>query len=205
LKLSKDDWAALDDWMKTYVESMFDRKMQVYTIIDEPAPRTDLQDAKTASEDHEPSAPIEEQPTRPDSMEPIELSDIVIREFDHLSDSTLEKAMRRKVLYTRSSHNFLFDFDVAIRDTFAIKGEGVNPKTLIELVVSLLVDSGMHVENIRNEEGFAFVFLRMEDTRAALSIGISDDVVCIPVTIVGSSPRKIAQLAEKLRAAFQTF
>jgi hypothetical protein len=205
LKLSKDDWVALDDWMKTYVESMFDRKMQVYTIIDEPAPRTDLQDTKTSEDDYDPSGPKDEPPTLPESIEPIELSDIVIREFDQLSDSTLEKAMRRKVLYSKFSHNFLFDFEVAIRDTFAIKGEGVNPKTLVELVVSLLVDSGMQVENIRNEEGFAFVFLRMEDTRAALSIGISDDVVCVPVTIIGSNPRKIAQLAEKLRAAFQTF
>ena len=196
VKLSKDDWQLLDKWMKDYVEKMFEQKMQDFAITDEPAPRTEETPLIVKEPESEPLPEVEIS-----EHDSIDVSDILIRNFPTLSDQLLETAMRRKVLYSRVSHGFLFESDPPHRESVAVQSDTAEPNRLLEKVLDVLLAAGMrHVETI-DEEGFSFVFLRKDGMKASVSIATCFSQVSIPIVLVGEKNREIITLAEKIRQA----
>jgi hypothetical protein len=125
LKLSKEDWKVLDGWMKDYIKSLFDQEKQEYDITDEPAPR------------------VEEPPPTPKStsmewelervpITELDTDQIRIRRFGPLSALLLGKAATRQVLYSRASHEFLFNSEKDVRETLLVERDGVDPLEAIE-------------------------------------------------------------------------
>ncbi|MHA1577704.1 MAG: ATP-binding protein, partial [Candidatus Thorarchaeota archaeon] len=194
VKLSKDDWQILDKWMKDYVEKMFEQKMQDFAITDEPAPRTEeiLPVPKETDSDAFPEI---------SERDSIDISDFQIRNFPTLSDQLLETALRRKVLYSRASHRFLFESDPPHRESVSIQSETAEPTRLLEKVLDVLLAAGMRHVETTNEEGFSFVFLRKDGMKASVSIGTCFSQVSIPIVLVGEKNRELVTLAEKIRQA----
>ncbi len=195
LNLSQEDWKVLDDWMQKYVENMFAERMQEFRITEQPAPRIEigelLPEEPVEIEIDETSAGIGE----------LDLSDFSIKEFSELQRPLLEKAMSRKVLYSPTSHEFLFGSEVSHRETESIQSVGTDPIGLLRSVVSVLIAAGMKYIRTVEEDGFSFILLRKEGLRASVSAGVSVDAVNIPVVIVGDNQKTIVSIADKLRAA----
>lgn len=196
VKLSKDDWQLLDKWMKDYVEKMFEQKMQDFAITDEPAPRTDETPpvVKETKSDTLPEIEVSERDS-------IDISNILIRNFPTLSDQLLETALRRKVLYSRASHRFLFESDPAHRESVSIQSDTAEPNRLLEKVLDVLLAAGMRHVETTDEEGFSFVFLRKDGMKASVSIATCFSQISIPIVLVGEKNREIVSLAEKIRQA----
>jgi hypothetical protein len=193
LNLSQEDWKILDDWMQKYVENLFAERMQEFTITKEPAPRT---------EEVQPEEPVKiELPDPPKGLDDIDLSDFMIKEFPELQRPLLEKAMSRKVLYSPTSHEFLFGSEVAHRETESIQSVGTDPVNLLRSVIGVLLAAGMKYIRTIEEDGFSFILLRKDGLRASVSAGVSVDSVSIPVVLVGDNQKTVISLADKLRAA----
>jgi hypothetical protein len=195
LKLSKEDWEIMDAWMKDYIEAYFDSKKQEYAITEEIAPREDNDAAKPLMEWKFSDADVPEEEYTPAE---IDGSVVSIRRFGPISPSLLEKAIARKVLYSPVTHSYLFGQDSVKRKTTSIVRTDIEPHLLVEEVVSRLAQMGMQVESIRDSEGFSFVLLHKDGTRAGLSVGASGLMTCIAVAVVGVDRKEVASLSNGL-------
>lgn len=195
LKLSKEDWKVLDGWMKDYIKTLFDQEKQEYDIIDEPAPRVEetppVQDSTTIEWELE-RIPITE----------LDTDQIRIRKFGPLSTLLLGKAMTRQVLYSRASHEFLFTSEKDVRETLLVKQEGVDPLEVIEDVTSGLISTGMKLDEMIHEHNFTFVCFRMDDLRAAFTVGTSEEKVSIPIVVIGNNKSVVGKLTGRIRGIF---
>jgi hypothetical protein len=192
LKLSKEDWKVLDGWMKDYIKTLFDQEKQEYDIIDEPAPRVEEppQEPKSTSLEWElERVPITE----------LDVDQIRIRRFGPLSAILLGKAMTRQVLYSRASHQFLFNSQKDVRETLLVERDGINPIEAIEDVTSGLVSAGMRLDELIHEHNFTFVCFRMDDLRAAFTVGVSEGRVSLPIVVIGGSNAAVGKLAGRIR------
>ena len=192
LKLSKEDWKALDGWMKDYIKTLFDQQKQEYDITDEPAPRVEEPPPTPKSTDMEwelERVPITE----------LDVDQIRIRRFGPLSALLLGKAMTRQVLYSRASHEFLFTSEKDLRETLLVEREGADPLELIEEVTSGLVSAGMTLDELIHESDFTFVCFRMDGLRAAFTVGISEEMVSVPIVVIGGSKSTVGKLAGRIK------
>ncbi len=192
LKLSKEDWKVLDSWMKEYIKTLFDQEKQEYDIIDEPAPRVEEPPPEPKS------TPMEWDLERVPITE-LDVDQIRIRRFGPLSAILLGKAMTRQVLYSRASHEFLFNSEKDVRETLLVERGGVDPLEVIEDVTSGLVSAGMTLEELIHEHDFTFVCFRMDALRAAFTVGISEDTVSIPIVVIGGNKNTVGKLAGRIR------
>lgn len=193
LQLSKDDWKVLDDWMKRYVEHLFKEQKQDYQLTDTPAPRTDIE---------KPSISADEVDLPDEDIEiDFDFDSIEIKSFPALGRPLLEKAMRRKVLYSPHSHEFLFGFEVKHREAESIQSVGVDPIRLLNKVLAVLVAAGLSIIRTHTDNGFSYVFLRKDGLRASVSIGVSLDAVSIPIVIVGDNQKQVTSTMDKIRLA----
>ena len=192
LKLSKEDWKVLDGWMKDYIKTLFDQEKQEYDITDEPAPRVEEPPPAPKSTDLEwvlERVPITE----------LDVDQIRIRRFGPLSALLLGKAMTRQVLYSRASHEFLFSSDKDVRETLLVERDGVDPLELIEDVTSGLVSAGMTLDELIHESDFTFVCFRMDGLRAAFTVGISEEMVSVPIVVIGGNKSTVAKIAGRIK------
>lgn len=194
IQLSKEDWKVLDDWMRKYIEKMLQERNQDFQITDTPAPRTDLEKPSLTEEDITLS---DEEDIEID----VDFESFEIRSFISLGRPLLEKAMRRKVLYDPTSHEFLFGSEVKHRETESVQSVGVDPIRLLKKVIAVLVASGMKVIRSHSDNGFSYIFLRKDGLRASISIGVSLDAVSIPIVIVGDNQKQVVALMDKIRLA----
>jgi hypothetical protein len=192
VKLSKEDWKVLDGWMKDYIKTLFDQQKQEYDITDEPAPRVEEPPPTPKSTDMEwelERVPITE----------LDADQIRIRRFGPLSSLLLGKAMTRQVLYSRASHEYLFTSEKDARETLLVEREGVDPLELIEDVTSGLVSAGMTLDELIHESDFTFVCFRMDGLRAAFTVGLSEELVSIPIVVIGGSKSSVGKLAGRIK------
>ncbi|NHJ13022.1 MAG: ATP-binding protein [Candidatus Thorarchaeota archaeon] len=194
LKLSKEDWAILDNWMRDYIEKYFDSRMQDFAITDEPAPREE-----PSVSDLRWDLPMAESEI-PSSYEPanIEGMEVCIREFGVLSHTLLEKAITRKILYSAIPHEFLFGTNNQFRDSIAISKLDVEPRQLAETVVQSLLASGLTLDSVKTEGGFSYVLLRKNGIRTALSVGASGLLASVSIVVTSGSRNEASPIIESL-------
>jgi hypothetical protein len=194
LKLSKEDWEIMDAWMKEYIEAYFYSQKQEYAITEEIAPREEDDAAKPLLEWDftDTDAPEEYTPAEIDG------SVVSIRRFGPITPTLLEKAIARKVLYSPVTHAFLFSRDSTKRETTSIVRTDIEPHLLVEEVVSRLGTMGMQVDSIKDSDGFSFVLLRKDGTRAGLSVGASGSMTCVAVAVVGDNKKEVASISNQL-------
>ena len=195
LKLSKEDWEIMDAWMKDYIEAYFDSKRQEYAITEELAPREADDAAKPLLEWRFSDTDVPEEEYTPAE---IDGSLVSIRRFGPITPSLLERAIARKVLYSPVTHAYLFGRDSVKRETTTIVRTDIEPHLLVEEVVSRLGSMGMQVDSIRDSEGFSFVLLNKDGTRAGLSVGASGPLTCVAVVVVGDNRKEVASLSNEL-------
>ncbi|TXT54936.1 MAG: hypothetical protein BAJATHORv1_50189 [Candidatus Thorarchaeota archaeon] len=197
VKLSREDWELLDSWIQDYVTTLFEQKQQEFSITEETAPR----------ETTEPEVSIVDEPIIEDYSDDtdavIDVSNVAVRRFGNLQPTLLAKAMTRKVLYSRSSHEFLFPTESIERETVLIESDDVDPWDLVERITGILVERGLHLDSLRHEDDFTFVLLRKDEVRVAFSAGISENTVCIPVIFSGTSRRGVSILSDQFRVAMR--
>ncbi|MFW9967994.1 MAG: ATP-binding protein [Candidatus Thorarchaeota archaeon] len=195
LKLSKEDWKVLDGWMKDYIKTLFDQEKQEYDIIDEPAPRLEeppsVQESTTMEWEFE-RVPITE----------LDTDQIRIRKFGPLSALLLGKAMTRQVLYSRASHEFLFTSEKDVRETLLVEREGMDLLEVIEDVTSGLISTGMKLDEMIHEHNLTFVCFRMDDLRAAFTVGTSEEKVSIPIVVIGNNKSAVGKHTGRIRGIF---
>ncbi|MHA1881822.1 MAG: ATP-binding protein, partial [Candidatus Thorarchaeota archaeon] len=195
VKLSKDDWVVLDKWMKDYVETLFEQKMQDFEITEEPGPRADEPEAIIEPAPEPTPAPVKV------TEDPIDLSNVIIKDFPILSPVLLAKAMRRKLLYSRVSHSFLFESNPQHRESVAIQSDAAEPLVLLEKVISALQAAGLRHVDMVDEDDFSYIFLRKDEMNASVSIATSGSTVSIPIVLVSNRNRDVTSLADKIRQA----
>ena len=191
LKLSKEDWKVLDGWMKDYIKTLFEEEKQEYDIIDEPAPRVEEPTPKKSTD-------MEWELERVPITE-LDADQIRIRRFGPLSALLLGKAMTRQVLYARASHEFLFDSEKDVRETLLVEKEGVEPFNVIEDVTAGLLSAGMTLDELIHENDFTFVCFRMDGMRAAFTVGVSEELVSIPIVVIGGNRSSVGKLAGTIK------
>ncbi|MBN2227974.1 MAG: ATP-binding protein [Candidatus Thorarchaeota archaeon] len=196
LKLSKEDWQVLDGWMREYVETLFEEQKQEYSITDEASPRVE-----EVPETEELIEPREVQ-IESISETPIDVSKVLVKTFGPVSKDLLSKATTRKILYSHSSHDFLFTSKDDHREVVIIEREDTAPSDLIGWVAAGIDSTGLEVENLIHEDGFTFVCFRKEGIRAIFSVGASQSLLVLPIVIVGIDRKHIITLADKIRSIF---
>ncbi len=199
LKLSKEDWAVLDDWMKNYVERLFEERLQEYTITDEEPPH--VQPSHVHEE--ESKALLEDSPFDLTKELPgYDLSSLKlsIRTFKNLSPSVLRKAMMRKVLYAPPSHDFLFSSDIRERDSIAIVSKHLDAKTLLERVVSILKTAGFDIIRAPQDDSFSYILMGSMNARASISAATTPSYACVAIALVSPEKKAIMNLANRLRS-----
>jgi hypothetical protein len=193
LKLSKDDWQILDEWMREYVKTLFDQQKQEYAITDDPSPHMEV-------------SVVDEEPERKEAeIETIEASEIdpskvLVKKFGPVSKELLSKATTRKILYSPASHDFLFTTENDYRETIALDRESDDSSPLIKWVAGAISSVGMEVVQLIHEDGFTFICFRREGVRAAFSIGASQSMLSLPIIIVGVERKLVIALADKIRS-----
>ena len=193
LKLSKEDWKVLDGWMKDYIKTLFDQEKQEYDIIDEPAPRVEEpppEPKSTSMEWELERVPITE----------LDVDQIRIRQFGPLSALLLGKAMTRQVLYSRASHEFLFNSEKDVRETLLVERDGVDPLNVIEDVTSGLISAGMTLDELIHEHDFTFVCFRKDGMRAAFTVGVSEGMISVPIVVIGGNRSAVSKLAGSIKS-----
>jgi hypothetical protein len=192
IKLSSDDWKLLDDWMKDYIQMLFEQQQQEYAITDERAPRDEPKDREQISI----LEPLQESegPLTPD------LSGIRAREFGILSPSLLSKVMTRKVLYSKISHNFLFTNNPKYRETVVVQRSGIAYENLLNLIVRGLQKLDLRIDKQAQDDSSTFVFLRKNGIRAAFSVGISNETVSVPLVFTGDDKKTLVMLSDEFRS-----
>ncbi len=193
LKLSKEDWQVLDEWMKDYVKTLFTEQMQEYDITDEPSPREE--EPPVVEEKVQPEVTIERVP-----ITELDVDQIRIRRFGPLSKVLLGKAATRQVLYSRASHDFLFTSQTDSRETLLVEREGEDATEAIEDVTSGLLSVGMVLDELLHEGDFTFVCFRKNGLRAAFTVGISESNISVPIVVIGANRKIVGALADKIRS-----
>ncbi|MFW9834237.1 MAG: ATP-binding protein [Candidatus Thorarchaeota archaeon] len=194
LKLSKEDWKVLDGWMKDYIKQLFDQEKQEYDITDEPAPRVEEPPPVSKSTDMEwelERVPITE----------LDVDQIRIHRFGPLSALLLGRAMTRQVLYSRASHEFLFNSEKDVRETLLVEREGADPINVIEDVTSGLLSTGMSLDELIHEHDFTFVCFRKDGMRSAFAVGVSEEQVSVPIVVIGGNRTSVGKLADGIKKA----
>jgi hypothetical protein len=201
LKLSKKDWDVLDDWIKTYVEGFFERQNREYAITEESAPR--IEEGPPEGPLSHPASYGEETPARTSAkfVGVIDGKRISARVFGDLPRSLLEKAMLRKVLYSKSSQSYLFTSSSLSRESVVVRRNDPTGGTTLQSVMSSLSSVGMTSESIVTEDGFTFILMKRDSVRASLSVALSGNTTCVPIVMVGSDKKQLDSLAGKLREA----
>ncbi len=193
LKLSKDDWKTLDGWMKQYIEELFQHRSQELDLTDEPAPRDAI-------------------PEEPESVVPklehvpitdLDPTDVQIRRFENIPKTLLSKASMRKVLYSRTSHEFLFTSEDDFRDQLAVERSGVQADDFVSAVARGIQSAGLELDRLIHEDGFTFVCFRKNGLRAAFAVGVTGEAFCAPVVVISSDRRLVERAVDKIRAALQ--
>ena len=195
LKLSKEDWATLDNWMKEYVEELFEEKKQEFTITEEVAPRETEPEPEIVPAD---SAELEH--VLITSLNP---SDVRVRTFEGVTSSLLAKATLRKVLYSRTSHEFLFTSEDDHRDQIVVERTNTDPTDFVNLVASGIEKAGLELDRLIHEDGFTFVCFRRNGVRVAFAVGQSGSFICAPVVAVGSNRSLVDRIIDAIRAFLQ--
>ncbi|MHA2026256.1 MAG: ATP-binding protein [Candidatus Thorarchaeota archaeon] len=193
LKLSKEDWQVLDEWMKDYVKTLFSEQMQEYDITDEPSPREE--EPPIVEEKVQPEITIERVP-----ITELDIDEIRIRQFGPLSKILLGKAATRQVLYSRASHDFLFTSQTDARETLLVEREGDDATEAIEDVTSGLLSVGMVLDELLHEGDFTFVCFRKDGLRAAFTVGTSESNISVPIVVIGANRKIVGALADKIRS-----
>jgi hypothetical protein len=203
LKLSREDWERLDDWIREYLRATFDRHQQDYSITDEPWPLPQRALASPAPVDlTDTGSSVAERKLKEASVEPsFDGSDIKVKRFGRVSTSLLEMALTRLILYSKPSHDYLFPTVDVKRTTKVFTKRGMDPRELIERVVTMLNSVGMTVGETVDVDDLSLVMLSKNGTRAVVAVGISEDTVCAPVVIVGPEVRGINTVSDALRRA----
>jgi hypothetical protein len=193
LKLSKEDWMVLDEWMRDYVKTLFDQQRQEYAITDEPSPH--VEEPVTEEETKPPAAEIETI-----AVSDIDPSKILMKRFGPVSRELLSKATTRKILYSPASHDFLFTTENDYRETIAVDREDDDPSRLISWVAGAVSSTGMEVEQLINEDGFTLVCFRREGVRVVFSIAASQSMLSLPIVVVGVERKSVISLADRIRS-----
>jgi hypothetical protein len=196
LKLSKEDWLVLDEWMREYVKTLFDQQKQDFAITDDPSPHTEEPQIETPSH---PEAEIETI-----AVSEIDPSKVLVKVFGPISKELLSKATTRKILYSPASHSFLFTSEHDCRETIAVDREGVEVSELIKWVAGGITSTGMELEQLIHEDGFTFVCFRRGGVRVSFSVGASQTYLSIPIVVVGVDKRVVVSFADKIRAVLHT-
>jgi hypothetical protein len=190
LKLSKEDWQVLDGWMKEYVQELFDEQKQEFSITDEPAPRIE--------------EPVEEPDLSeieiiPMTKSEVDPSQVLVKEFGPVPRDLLSKATTRKILYSKSSHAYLFTSENDYRDTIPVDRQDTDTSLVINWVSAGINSSGLELDQLIHEDGFTFVCFRRDGIRVIFSVGRSNTLVSAPVVVVGVDRRVVATIADKIR------
>ncbi|NWF96906.1 MAG: ATP-binding protein [Candidatus Thorarchaeota archaeon] len=197
LRLSRTDWERLDEHIRDYIAAMLDRRMQELLLTDEPSPVREVSASMVAAppDTRETSAPT---PQAEESI-PFDASRVLVKKFGPLTRSLLERSLTRTLLYARTPHEYLFPMGTIHRVNWSIMSESVSAATLVAAVIARLQSAGMSVVSVREDSGVTFVFLSKNVTKAALMVGESQGLVCVPVVIAGPDARPVNAVADKLR------
>jgi hypothetical protein len=192
LKLSKEDWLVLDEWMKEYVKTLFDQQKQDFAITDDPSPHVEETSIEMPLQ---PEAEIETI-----TVSDVDPSKVLVKRFGPVSKELLSKATTRKILYSPASHEFLFTSEHDCRETLAVDREGVDASEIIKWVAGGISSTGMELEQMIHEDGFTFVCFRREGVRVSFSVGASQSLLSVPIVVVGIDKRSVVSFADKIRA-----
>ncbi|MEE8182060.1 MAG: hypothetical protein V3T87_01975, partial [Candidatus Thorarchaeota archaeon] len=198
LKLSKDDWNLLDDWIQEYIRVLFERERQEFSITDEPAPRAA---EPTTEQEFEATHHVIEPSMASLATQVIDSSKVRVRQFGLLSPSMLLKAITRTILYSKQSHRFLFTKGPFYRDVIRVQIQDMNPSDLVDWVASGLVSAGLTIEKLMDDDEFTFVMFSKNGLRGVFATGVSGTIVCSPVVIVGNNRATVVQMIDKIRRA----
>lgn len=193
LKLSKRDWKVLDNWMKQYIENLFQERAQEFALTDEPSPRS----TEPPEELEEVAPELEHIPIS--SLDP---SEVQIRRFENIPKSLLSQAAMRKVLYSRASHEFLFISEDDYRNQLAVERSEVGPEDFVSIITRGITSSGFEVDRLIHEDGFTFVCFRKNGLRAAFAVGATGDTYCAPIVVIGSERRAVDRIVDTIRSDF---
>ncbi len=200
IKLSRADWEYLDQWIRDYLRATFERRRQDITITDEPSPL--LQRALAApTPEPQPESPVVEMPKHQASTRSsaFDGSRVIPKRFGPVPPALLEKALTRIILYSKSSHDYLFPSVDVRRWSRAFVKQRIEPAELLKRVVTRLESLGLAVNTIEETDGMSLVFMSKNGTRAVLAVGLSDETVCVPVVITGPELRTVNAVSEVLR------
>lgn len=196
LKLSKEDWLLLDEWMRDYVKTLFDHQKQGFSITDEPSPR--LEEPVVAEE----VMPFEVEVERIRTSD-FDSSRVLVKAFGPVSKELLSKAITRKVLYSPASHGFLFTSEHDIRDTIVVNREDSDASDLISFAANAIDTAGAELEQMIHEDGFTLVCYRREGVRIVFSIASSQSLLSLPIVVVGVNRKSVISIADKIRAVLR--
>ncbi|TFG33506.1 ATP-binding protein [Candidatus Thorarchaeota archaeon] len=195
LKLSKEDWQVLDGWMREYVQTLFERQSQEFSITDEPAPRIE-----TSPEVEEIRFKADIQYVRDSDVDP---SKVLVKHFGPVSQELLTKATTRKILYSPAPHKFLFTSEKDFRETIPIEQQDSEASIVISWVSGGIASVGLALDQLIHEDGFTFVCFRKKGVRVAFSVGLSRTFLSIPIVIVGVDRKQVVSVTDQIRTALQ--
>ena len=196
LKLSKEDWSVLDEWMREYVKTLFEQQKQDFTITNDPSPH--LEEA-TADETSPPEVEIETI-----ALSDIDPSKVMVKRFGPVSKELLSKATTRKILYSPTSHDFLLTSENDYRESIVVNRVDADALEMIKWVAGGISSTGMELEQLIHEDGFTFVCFRREGVRVSFSVGASQSFLSLPIVVVGVDKRKVISIADKIRSVLHT-
>jgi hypothetical protein len=194
VKMSREDWEALDEWIREYVKVLFSRQEQGYSITDEPAPRQSPTEEPPQTEGSE--VPI---PDISVSESGIDMSNVKTRVFGDVSRSLLEKAMTRKVLYSTVSHRFLFPSESVERDVIGLCVDGSSPQSVVKKAIVALLASGMKFDSVKEQDGLSFLFFTGKAARASIAGGTSEGRTCVPIVVTCDDRKSLASMVNSIR------
>ena len=108
--------------------------------------------------------------------------------------------MTRQVLYSRASHEFLFNSEKDVRETLLVERDGVDPLNVIEDVTSGLISAGMTLDELIHEHDFTFVCFRKDGMRAAFTVGVSEGMISVPIVVIGGNRSAVGKLTGSIKS-----
>ncbi len=199
VKMSREDWEALDEWIREYAKVLFSRQKQEYSITDDPAPRHPLAEEPSKTEVTEVAAP---EVSLDDSG--IDLSQVKTRAFGDVSPSLLERAMMRKVLYSSVSHRFLFHSNAVQRDQISFCEDGSEPMSVMKRVIVALLASGLKFDSMKEQDDLSFLRFTGKSMRACLAGGSSEGRTCVSVVVTAERQGQVSSLVNSVRGFAKT-
>lgn len=194
VKMSREDWEALDEWIRQYVKVLFSRQKQEYSITDEPSPRQPPRE--------EPSQARIARDALPEISlgdAGIDLANVKTRVFGDLPANLLEKAMTRKVLYSRVSHRLLFHSESVERDEVIFCEDVVNPLVVVKRAIVALLASGMKFDSLKEQDDLSFVFFTDKSVRGCMAGGTSEGRTCVSVVLTADKRGQLSSLINAIR------